>query len=271
MRWPLPPHDQPNLQPDTHCSAQEAVALRKGGQKFQARLAWGHAQVGDTDLYIACLIESFETVRRTKDGRAIDVSVTLSSMWDAFGAMVGISKIARDISDRKSAEFLRMERERSTYADAARTELMVSMNHEIRTPLSQIEGFANRLLESPLQADQGHSVQSIKAAARALQKDLNNILESVEITAGGAQINREAFDVQELVAEVRQILERLVSNAFKFTQQGRVSLVLTQTASSLEWAMSDTGCRWPHRRRPWRRLICRPWGHWKFWRWMTCP
>jgi PAS domain S-box-containing protein len=46
-------------------------------------------------------IDHYETVRVRKDGRAIDVSVTLSPLRDVTGAVVGISKIARDITERK--------------------------------------------------------------------------------------------------------------------------------------------------------------------------
>ena len=49
-------------------------------------------------------VDHFETVRQTKDGRLIDVSVTASPIKDAAGKVVGVSKVARDISERKQAE-----------------------------------------------------------------------------------------------------------------------------------------------------------------------
>lgn len=49
-------------------------------------------------------VDHFETIRRRKDGNLIDVSLTISPVRDAAGNIVGASKIARDISDRKSAE-----------------------------------------------------------------------------------------------------------------------------------------------------------------------
>jgi PAS domain S-box-containing protein len=49
-------------------------------------------------------VESFETVRRRKDGHDIDVSVTISPIHDSRGAVIGASKVARDISERKRAE-----------------------------------------------------------------------------------------------------------------------------------------------------------------------
>jgi PAS domain S-box-containing protein len=49
-------------------------------------------------------VEHFETVRVRKDGRRIDISATISPIWDSSGALAGASKIARDITARKRAE-----------------------------------------------------------------------------------------------------------------------------------------------------------------------
>ena len=56
-------------------------------------------------------IDHFETIRVRKDGKYIDVSATISPIKDNSGAIVGISKIARDISERKRAEELLQESE----------------------------------------------------------------------------------------------------------------------------------------------------------------
>ena len=49
-------------------------------------------------------VEHFETLRRTKDGRLIDISVTASPITDSTGKVTGVSKVARDITERKLAE-----------------------------------------------------------------------------------------------------------------------------------------------------------------------
>jgi two-component system sensor kinase FixL len=56
-------------------------------------------------------VEHFETQRKCKDGTVIDVSVTVSPVWDAAGQLVGASKVARDISGAKLAEKALAERE----------------------------------------------------------------------------------------------------------------------------------------------------------------
>ena len=49
-------------------------------------------------------VDHFETVRKGRDGRLVPISLTVSPILDADGAVIGASKIARDISDRKRAE-----------------------------------------------------------------------------------------------------------------------------------------------------------------------
>jgi len=60
-------------------------------------------------------IDHYETVRRHKDGSLIEISLTVSPVIDEHGAIIGVSKIARDITQRKRAE------EALRAADRART------------------------------------------------------------------------------------------------------------------------------------------------------
>jgi PAS domain S-box-containing protein len=65
-------------------------------------------------------VKQFETLRQTRDGRLIDVSITASPIKDATGAVVGVSKVTRDITERKqAATALREERERARNRRAA--------------------------------------------------------------------------------------------------------------------------------------------------------
>lgn len=77
------------------------------------------------------LIRNYETVRITKDGRLIDISVTISPIVDDTGKIIGASKIAHDISDRKRAE----ERERT---------LMKEVNHRAKNMLAVVQSIARQ-------------------------------------------------------------------------------------------------------------------------------
>jgi two-component sensor histidine kinase len=72
-------------------------------------------------------IEHYETVRRRKDGGLIDISLTVSPLADATGSIVGASKIARDISDKKGAQ--------------ARQELLLKeMGHRVKNAFTLVNG-----------------------------------------------------------------------------------------------------------------------------------
>src|SRR5262245_44583392 len=84
-------------------------------------------------------LEHFDTVRRAKDGRLIDVSLTISPVKDESGRVVGASKIARDVTDRKRAEAEREE------ADRRKDEFIAIPAHELRSPLAPVRNAARYL------------------------------------------------------------------------------------------------------------------------------
>ncbi len=79
-------------------------------------------------------MEHFDTVRLTKDGRRIDVSVTVSPIKDADGRVIGASKILRDISERKRIEQSLLQSEKI----AATGRMAATIAHEINNPLEAI-------------------------------------------------------------------------------------------------------------------------------------
>ena len=77
-------------------------------------------------------IDHYETVRRRKDGTLVNISLSVSPILDGRNTVVGASKIARDITDRKRAEEALRE------SDRRKDEFLAMLAHELRNPLAPI-------------------------------------------------------------------------------------------------------------------------------------
>jgi PAS domain S-box-containing protein len=90
-------------------------------------------------------IEHHETLRRRKNGEILNVSLTISPIRDLSGRIVGISKIARDITERKLADAALFESERL----AAIGRMAASIAHEVNNPLEAILNISYLLSQNP--------------------------------------------------------------------------------------------------------------------------
>src|SRR5204863_151361 len=94
-------------------------------------------------------IDHFETVRVAKDGRRVEVSVTVSPIRDADGRVIGASNISHDITDRqRMEETLRLQAEELAESNRRKDEFLAMLAHELRNPLAPIRN-AVRLLGLP--------------------------------------------------------------------------------------------------------------------------
>jgi PAS domain S-box-containing protein len=89
-------------------------------------------------------LEHFETVRKTKDGRLIDVSVTVSPIKDSSGRIIGASKIARDITDVKRAKEMEMHLV-AVMASNLKLEVEISRRQEVEKELIKSERHQKQL------------------------------------------------------------------------------------------------------------------------------
>jgi len=153
-------------------------------------------------------IDHFETVRRTKDGRLVDMSITVSPIKDAAGRIVGASKVARDISDRRRLEEQRVlllaheqdARRRAEALNNAKDELLATVSHELRTPLNAIFGWA-RLMESGTLDEKGRdrAIGIILRNATAQARLVDDLLDLARIAAGSMRLDFDRVDINAIV------------------------------------------------------------------------
>jgi PAS domain S-box-containing protein len=157
-------------------------------------------------------IDHFETVRQTKDGRKINISLTVSPVIDAQGTIIGASKVARDITERKRAEVERerlMEREQTARriaeeASRVKDDFLATVSHELRNPLNAIVGWAGLLSLGRLDEKTiARAVEAITRAAQAQDQIISDLLDVSRIISG-----RLRLDVRPL--QLIQVLETAI-------------------------------------------------------------
>lgn len=118
-------------------------------------------------------IHTYDAVRLTKDGRCIDVSVTLSPLKDAVGQFVGVSKVIRDISERKRGEtLLQQAHEALEIKVQERTAELSAANHSLRilsSRLMQVQEEERSRLARDLHDEVGQLLTALKIDLQDIQ------------------------------------------------------------------------------------------------------
>ncbi|MGZ8842747.1 MAG: MASE1 domain-containing protein [Pyrinomonadaceae bacterium] len=160
-------------------------------------------------------IDHYETVRLTKDGIRLDVSLTVSPIIDAGGKVIGASKIARDITQKKRAEIereglLAREHEARAEAEAAnriKDEFLATLSHELRTPLTAMLGWLTMLRQSRLDDETAkHALETVERNARAQAQLIEDLVDVSRIAGGKLQLDVQAVDLSALIASAIDIV-----------------------------------------------------------------
>jgi len=196
-------------------------------------------------------VAPFESMRRHKSGRFVEVSVSLSAIRDSNGKAIGVSTIARDITELKQAQ-RDLVRARES-AEAANRELEAfsySVAHDLRAPLRSIDGFSQALLEDAgdrLDADGRKHLRFVRESAQHMGQLIDDLLVLSRVTR--SELSRESVDLSALcqatVARLRRadpqrqvdivveerllaqgdarllgvVFDNLLGNAWKFTRK----------------------------------------------------
>ncbi|HVJ56002.1 MAG TPA: PAS domain S-box protein, partial [Aliidongia sp.] len=152
-------------------------------------------------------VPSFDTVRVARDGRRLDVSLTVSPVFDPAGNVIGAAKIIRDVTDRKQAELkLEAAMHEAEQASRAKSEFLATMSHEIRTPMNGIIGMNGLLLGTELNADQRRYANAVKISADSLLGIINDILDVSKLEAGKVELEEIDFSLAEIIEDAVELL-----------------------------------------------------------------
>ena len=149
-------------------------------------------------------IEHFETIRVAKNGKRINISLTVSPVRNSRGEIIGASKIARNISDKIHTEreltrllaSERAARERAEAASRAKDEFVAMVSHEIRSPLNAILGWSTMLRQGTLdEAATANAMESIERNARAQAQLVSDLLDISRVITGKLRVNSRPVDI----------------------------------------------------------------------------
>ncbi len=230
-------------------------------------------------------------VNYRKNGIRFVNELHISPVLGAEGRPIAFLGIQHDVTARIRAEDrARRARLAAERANAAKTDFLAFVSHEVRTPLNGVLGTLSLLLDTPLNAEQRAYAETARRAGETLLWTVNEVLDLSRIEAGKLELEEVAFDLPASVEEalalvapvaadkrlrltsridpalprritgdpqrLRQVLLNLLDNAVKFTAAGAVELRLQHEDGLIAFEVEDTGPGIPAelRRRLFRRF-----------------
>ena len=202
--------------------------------------------------------QQHQAAMQTRDGRVMEISIAAVPVI-VGGQVVGVDGVAEDITEQNEMRReLEATRRAAEEANAAKSMFLANMSHEVRTPLTSVLGATELLAEGELDAQQHHLIGIIHRAGERLLRLVNDILDVSRLEAGKLDVHRAPFRIDSIVGDVNawatpmseregldfsvevdprlpdtvigdalrvsQVLNNLVGNALKFTDEGEVRL-----------------------------------------------
>jgi PAS domain S-box-containing protein len=254
------------------------------GRRLQDLAIFPPGRLEEKEQYMALVLagaggQHFETQWLHRDGRLLDVAVTLAPLRDSNGKLFGVASLARDITEMKRAvQELAQAHDAALEASRLKSAFIANMSHEIRTPLNIIVGYSQLIADHLAELgdrSQASSLDAIGRASERLTRTINSILDISKIEAGAITLQPVSLEIalllERLMQDFRvtaenkgitlssaiettgvnvvfdeyclsQALTNLLDNAIKFTDRGAVTLRLYRaTDGTLCLELRDTG------------------------------
>ncbi|KAH7205338.1 hypothetical protein BKA60DRAFT_579470 [Fusarium oxysporum] len=201
--------------------------------------------------------------RYRKDGSRFWANVVITAIYKN-DIHVGFGKVTRNLTERKEAELrLIAAYEEST---KLKNDFLANISHEIRTPIHGVLSACSLLLDSRLTEEQRETANMIDESGHVLLRIINDILDYSKIAAGSFSIENDKVDIASVATSVvhsvqatvqpgvslrlslspnlpkwaegdplrcRQVVENIVSNAAKFTEQGYILVSVSLLAEDV--------------------------------------
>jgi len=224
------------------------------------------------------VVRNFDIEMKKQDESHFWGSFNIKAVFDSDGKHVYQDGIITDITEfKKTREELIAAKEKAEESDRLKTAFLANMSHEIRTPMNAIVGFSDLLLDQSYSREQREEfVKTIQSSSNTLLRIINDILDVAKIESGVLTITKKPFLLNAMLDDIyqsfrndqksknltfrlllghpssdvfikndetriRQILNNLLVNAFKFTQKGRVDFGYEMNNGNIEFFVIDTG------------------------------
>jgi PAS domain S-box-containing protein len=216
-------------------------------------------------------VDHFESIRREKHGRLVNVSLTISPIVDASGKVVGASKIARDITERVLAsEAIARHSDQLARSNANLQQFTYAASHDLQEPLRTVVTFTQLLADryrGKLDAEAEQFMSYVISAATRMRLLITDLLsysrslhqedvplkevplnDAVDIAAHNLQLAiQESGTVIESArlptvyadkVQMIQLFQNLISNAIKYKSTNSPLIRITAEQNGEEWVLS---------------------------------
>jgi len=218
-----------------------------------------------------------ELVNYTKEKKPYFIKISCNPLRSEDGEVTGFMAIESDITERvkNREELIRAKLVAEKAKDAEKT-FLANMSHEIRTPMNAIIGMTSLLADTPLNIEQKEYVTNLDLSSKFLLSLISDVLDLAKIEAGRIDLKNEDFDLYAVLKNIessfslkaaeknvkvilnidakvprhicsdkvliQQVLNNLLSNAEKFTDQGQITVNITVSKSNdILCSVVDTG------------------------------